>query len=372
MTTLLSAAALLVKQTADEILAASLELAAAVGLPVTSWRVGDPTRTQLRTQARKLESLDAIRLEYARSSFLETATGDMLTLRASDVYNAPREEETFATPTITVDNTGGGYYEIDARGFVFTSSATGATYVNQSTVTIDSLETGVEILLIAEVGGSAGSAAVDEIDEIVSPALDGIEIQGNTASLGVDEQSDEDVKDQCTASLGALSPDGPADAYEFVARNSELTGIDGITRAYSDGDTADGTVTVFVGTATAAVGGASITAIQAAVDVWAQPLCTDATVASMTPVIENMTFTITPASPAAQDAVETALEAYFAEWDYDDAGGLLARDALAAVVRAAVLSFSGSPPYTVVTTVPASDQAYDTDEFPVRGTVTLA
>lgn len=374
MATTLSAAVLLVKQTADEILAASLELCSLLGLAVTSWRVGDPMRTLLRTQARKLESLDAVRNEYARSSFLSTAEGDMLTLRGLDVYNVEREEQTFATPTVTVDNAGGGYFEIDAGGLVFSSTVTGATYVNQSAVVINPLETGVDILLIAEVGGSEGSAALDDVDTIVSPTLTGVTAVTSTASAGVDAQSDEGVKEQCLASLGALSPDGPADAYEYVARNADLTGVEGITRALAAGDSSDGTVTVYVGTATAAVAAPELADIQAAVDVWAQPLCTDATVASMTPVSLTSTFTIVPAAPGAQAQVETDLDAYYADWDHGDTGGLVARDALAAIVRAAVLTATGSAPYTVAVTLLGGglvDYTLTQAQFPVRSTVTL-
>lgn len=369
--TVLSAAVLLVQQTADEIFESALELAALLGLPTTSWRAGDPTRTQLRTQSNKIAQLDGVRLEYARSAFLETAEGDMLKLRALDVYNVEAEEETFATPTVTVDNTGGGLFEVDAGGLVFSDSSTGATYVNQLPVTIDPLETGVEILLIAEVGGAAGSVGVDDIDTIVSPPLEGVEIQGNTASAGVDAQSDEGIKEQCTASLGALSPDGPADAYEYVARNSELTGVEGITRALAVGDSDDGTIQVYVGTASAAVGAPELALIQAAIDIWAQPLCSDATVASMTPVEIETTFTITPAAPEAQDQIEAALDSYFAAWDYDSQGGIVARDALASLVRAAVAEATGSQPHTVVVDVPAADAPYVEDQFPTRGTVTL-
>lgn len=375
MATILSAAVLLVKQTADEILAASLELCALVGLPVTSWRAGDPMRTLLRTQARKLESLDAVRNEYARSSFLSTAEGDMLTLRAQDVYNVERDEETFATPTVTLDNAGGGLFEVDARGAVFSSSVTGATYVNQSAFTIDPLETGVEVLLEAEVGGSAGSAAVDDVDTIVSPTMTGVSIVSSTAAIGVDAQSDEGVVDDCLASLGALSPDGPADAYEFVARNEALTGVTGVTRALAAGDSADGTVTVYVGTATAAVAAPELADIQAAVDVWAQPLCTDATVVSMAPVTLTSTFTIVPAAPGAQSQVETALDQYYAAWDHTDTGGLVAKDALASIVRTAVQEATGSAPHTVVVTLLGGgviDYVLTEAQFPVRGTVVLA
>jgi hypothetical protein len=370
MTTPLSVFSLIAKQTADEIFELALEVAALVGLPVSTWRVGDPTRTQFRALARKAANADEIQVELAKASFItgpegERASGEWLKLRVKDVYGVDAEEATFAAPSITLDNAGGGLFEWDTRGLVVSSSATGATFRSQSPGGINPLETGVVVSLIADVAGSAGSVGLDEIDTIVSPALTGVTIATSSAAVGSDAQSDAGLIEQALATLGALSPNGPADAYEFVARNSELTGIQGVARAQGDGDSTDGTVTVYVATATAALDGPSVAAIQAAVDVWAQPLCTDATVVSGTPQTVPVTFTLTPAHPGAQEAIESAISAYFASVDF---GGSITESALKAIAHAAC----GATLIKAVVTAPASDVALGAGVFPVRGTVVLS
>src|SRR5690606_29570352 len=142
----------------------------------------------------------------------------------------------------------------------------GATYVNQATVTISPFAPSTVVSVVAQEAGVGGSAGVDEIDTIVSPTMTGVTITASTAAVGSDAQSDAGLREQCLATLGALSPAGPADAYEFVARNSALTGIEGVSRAKADGDNATGTVAVYVATTTAALDAPSVAAIQAAID----------------------------------------------------------------------------------------------------------
>ncbi len=369
----LSVFALLAKQTKDEILELVLRVAELVGLPVSSWRTGDPTRTQFSALATKMEAADEARGELARACFItgpeeERAEGDWLTLRVSDVYGIERDESEFSTPSVTVDNTGGGYYELEPGGLVVSSSATGSTFHNQATVIIEPSETGVEISLVADVAGSAGSVGVDEIDTIVSPAIgDVVEIVSSTAAQGSDEQSDTGLIEQALATLGALSPNGPADAYEFVARNEDLTDIAGVTRAKADGDSSDGTVTVYVATTTTALDGPSVAAIQLACDVWAQPLCTDATVVSGTPSTIAVTLSGVPAD--AQEAVESAISALFAGIDF---GGLIARDAITSAARVACATGGFTVAGAIGISAPIADSTLGAGVFPVRGTVTLA
>lgn len=372
MTTTLSLLVLLAKQTKDEILTATLQVAELIGLPVTSWRVGDPTRTQFRALATKLAEVDAIRVEHAKASFItgpvgERAQGAWLTLRSLDVYNVPREEATYSTPTLTLNNAGGGLYVLEPRGLTVLSSVTGASFTNQATVTINPLATGVSVLLIAEAAGSAGSIGAGQINTIVSPALTGVTIASNTASTASDAQSDEGLIAQDLASLGALSPNGPADAYEYVAGNSALTGVVGVTRRLSSGDTATGAVTVYVATTTAAISAPNVALISAAIDTWAQPLCTNATVVSGTPQTINVTLTGVPI--AAQSVVNAALDTLFASIDF---GGLVARDAITSAARVACVAGNFSISGAVGITEPPVDQTLATGVFPVRGTVTLA
>lgn len=368
MTTPISVFSLVVQQFKADFLNAMLDLAETLGLPVTSWRPGDPTRTLFTVDAETFETLDAVQTELAKSAFTETAEGDWLKLRAKDVFGVDAEEATFATATVTVNNSGGGLYDLAPGGLIFLNSTTGATYQNQALVTIAPLASGFGISVIAQAAGSAGSADEGEIDTIVSPALTGVTVAGSTAAVGTDEQSDQGLRDQCTATLGALSPDGPADAYEFVAGNVELTGVAGVTRRLADGDNATGTVTVYVATATAALDGGGVASIQAAIDEWAKPLGFVATVVSGTPVTVPVNLTLTPARPEMQSAIETAIDEYFASIDF---GGTIAPDAIQSAARAAIVA-AGSTVTVVACTSPASPTALSSGQFPVRGTVALA
>ncbi|HEY3499761.1 MAG TPA: baseplate J/gp47 family protein [Polyangiaceae bacterium] len=364
----ISVFSLIVRQTAADFYAAALELAELVGLPVSTWRTGDPTRTMLRADADAFETLDGVQAELAASAFLETATGDWLTLRAKDVYGVERQEATFATSSVTLANAGGGLFELAPGGLILKNETTGATFTNQSTVTINPLAGSTVVSVVAQEAGVGGNSAEDEIDTIVSPTMIGVTISTSTAAVdGADEQSDEDLREQCLATLGSLSPAGPADAYEFVAGNADLTGIAGVTRRKASGDNATGTVTVYVATATSGLDAPSVAAIQSAVDRWATPLAILATVQSGTPVPVNVTLNLTPNLPAMQAVVESAAASYFAGVDF---GGTIAPDAVASAARVAIVAAGGT--VTIVDCSAPTLQTLAANEFPIRGTVTLS
>lgn len=367
MTTPLSVFALIARQTAAEFYTAALELAELVGLPVSTWRTGDPTRTLLRADADAFETLDTAQAEFAKSGFLETAEGDWLTLRAEDVYGVEREDATFATSTVALSNAGGGLYELAPGGLIVKNSTTGATYANQATITVSPGPSTIDVSVVAQEAGAGGSADLDAIDTIVSPALTGVTITASTVAVGSDAQSDAGLREQCLATLGSLSPAGPADAYEYVARNSALTGIEGVSRAAASGDNATGTVTVYVATTTAALDAPSVAAIQSAVNQWARPLAMVATVQSGTPQSVDVDLTLTPARPEMQDVAEAAIDEYFASIEF---GGTIAPDAIQSAVRVAIVAAGSS--VTVVVCTDPSLTVLGASAFPVRGTVVLS
>ena len=360
----LSKLVLLLSTTADEFFAGVLDIARNAGLAVDTWRVGDPTRTLFRALASRLADLEDVAVEYAKSHFLSTAEGDWLALRAKDVYNVDKAQQTFAAPSVTFDNAGGGLYELVDGELIVRSSATGATYALQGLLTIDPLTSGIPGTFVAQIGGSAGTVTANQIDEIVSPTLTGVTIASSTAAVGADAQSDPGLREDCLATLGALSPDGPADAYEYVARSEALTGVAGIVRAKSFGDTTDGTVTVYIATAAAGVSGGVVTAVQAAVDTWAQPLCTLATVASGTPEAIDVTSTRTPYRAEDDVVIEAKIAEYLSGVKF---GGIVARSALIAAHHAAVPDL-----VTVTLTVPAADADLADNEFPIAGSYSLS
>jgi len=355
-------------ETADRILSTGLELAAALGLTPTSWRTGDPTKALFKFVAEVLAARDTVSARYIKAGFLSTATGDWKTVVAAEVYNVTRQEATYATSTITVNNTGGGLYPLEPGELTVRSSTSDKTYHNTASVTINPSETGVEIEVAADEAGSGSSAGTDEIDELVTSLL-GVAIVSSTVAIGVDEQDDDSLEEQCLDSLGALSPNGPPDAYEYVVTNSELTGVTEITRAATVADSDTGEVTVFVAGAAGAVSGASVTAAQTAVGLWAEPLTIEATVSNSTEVAQAITMTVSGDDIQATYAadIEALLAILFSSVAIS---GLLSRSAIISLAQVYLIE-GGASRISVALTVPASNVSLDDGEVVTLGAVSV-
>src|SRR5690606_38669450 len=152
-------------------------------------------------------------------------------------------------------------------------------------------------------------------------------------------------------------PNGPSDAYEFVALNSTLTGTTEPTKAASDGDNTDGTVTLYVAGASGPVSGGALTAVEDAVARWATPLCTAATVSNATEVEVAVEITVHVRTSAGlseadvQARVAAAIEAVFAELPIGGNGGYLHAWMLTSAAHDALDGYA----YNAVLAAPAAD-----------------
>src|SRR5690349_11396549 len=114
-------------EAATRIFDIGIGLAKAVGLPVTSWRTGDPTRSLYKYVATKLAAVDQTVANLARAAVLSVLvqaanSGDAgalawLKVVALEQFGIEVQEATFATSAagfgVTLTNTGGGNYPID-------------------------------------------------------------------------------------------------------------------------------------------------------------------------------------------------------------------------------------------------------------------
>ena len=353
---------LIQRRTFDEIVNIGLEIAQAVGLPVTSWRVGDPTRSLYSFQARVLDLLENVASLTARSAFLRTSTDDWATIIAAEVYGVERVEARASTPTVTIDNTQGAVYEIGVGEIRFRSIATNATFTNTSPVSIGSLESGITIQLTAETPGLAGTVNVNDIDDIITTYL-GLEIVSSTASTGADRQSLESLITQCRASLSQLSPFGPSDIYEFVARDPALTGVSDVNRASSTNDSTTGDVNVYVASVSGPVSIDSLAAVE-------QALLKYATAPTATPhalqseaVPINVTASLTPPQEGASEIFANRYEAILNETAH---ASLISRSKIIAMLHETF------PDVTTLTlTVPAADIQLEEQQVPTIGDVSI-
>ena len=287
-------AGLLVQQDQATIYAAALQLATTLGLPVTSWQPGDPTRSLFMFEAEFLEVLENVVIGFIQSGFLDYAQGVWLQkVLAKQVFNVDVPDAAFATTSVVLSNSGGGVFEIEADGGVipFKNSSSGPTYTSTSGGHLGGTPATLTVTVVADVAGSASSAGASEIDTIVT-SLNGVTCTNPTAAIGLDVQDPSITVQQCRNKSASLSPNGPAAAYEFVALNSALTGILTVTKArvYPDSDTGD--VLLYVAGASGALAGGDVTAVQNAIALWAAPLTITPTVASANGVTVAVTYSI--------------------------------------------------------------------------------
>lgn len=390
MTTQLSLAALLNLQSEEEIFAMALQLATQVGLPVTSWSPGDPTRSLLFLESAVLAALETIAVGYIQSGFLDYAAlpnpdgseNPWLNVLAQQVFGVIVPPATFATTPVTLTNTGGGIYVIGTGDLSVKNSTTGATYTNTAPITLTGVGSSgasgsVSVTADGPFPGSLGSANAGEIDTVVS-GFNGVGVTNPAAAVGVDAQPAQTTVQQCRDKLGSLSPNGPAAAYSYVALNSALTGIQTITRVRTYPTSATGDVTIYVAGASGPVGGGDVTAVQDAIQQWATPLCITPTVLSVTAVTVAVTYTIwiyqsiNATSAQIEAAIQKAIENFFAARPIGGdvippaATGVLYQSMIAAEIGAVFPANT----FRVSVSLPAGDTALTNGQVAILGTVT--
>lgn len=372
---------MIVTETKAAIYARALTVAQGLGLTTTSWAPGDPTRSQYWYLAEVLETLEVVVAGYVKSGFLDHAEGDWLTVLADQYFNVTRTTATYGSCTVELSNLGGGLFVIAAGDVTVRSSVSGKTYRNTSGGTLASSDgvtpTTLSLTFEADEAGTDSNAAATEIDEMVN-TLVGVTCSNTTACVGVDEEDDESLRDRCRAKLGMLSPNGPRDAYAYVVRSSDLTGVSDITRARVVPDSTTGDVQVYVAGASGAVAGGSVTAAQTAVETYAAPLCITPTVANATPVTVAVTYSVWLYSSIGlstsdiEDGIQTALEEMFAARPIGGdiispaTTGKLYQSLIASTIKGAFPDHT----FRVSVSAPAGDTSLAIDEVPVLGTVT--
>lgn len=369
---------LFVQQTKAEIYEYALSVATAIGLPVTTWTAGDPTRSLFHIESEMLAALEASVIGYAQSGFLDYATGDWLTILAQQVYGVTVPSATFATTDVVLTNPGGGLYsDIVAGDLTFKNTTTGKTYTNTTGGTLASGPgTTLTVTVVADEAGSDSSAGIGEIDDLITP-LGSTTCSNPAAAVGVDAQDEETTRVQCRERLGRLSPNGPREAYNDVARDPALTGTTAITRVRSYGDSTTGDVTVYLAGANGAVVEADRALVEAAILEWATPLCITPTVLSCTSVAVPVTYSMSlykssnETATTAAAKVATALEQMFAARPIG--GDIIAPATTGYLYRSLIQSTIQSvfpQAFNVSVTAPSGDTSLTNGQVAAIGTVT--
>ncbi len=372
-----SLATLIIRQTKAEIYEFALGVATALGLPVSSWQAGDPTRSLYHIESELLEALEETAAGFIESGFLDYAEGDWLKILAEQKFGVTVPGATYATTDVVLTNPGGGLYTVDAGDLVFKSTVSGKTYTSTTGGTLASGPgTTLTVTVVADEAGSDSSASIGEIDDMVTP-LGSTTCTNPAAAVGVDAQDDETTRQQCRARRARATPNGPKDAYTDVALDSELTGTSAITRCRAYGDSTTGNVTVYLAGPAGAVVEADRALVELAILANATPLCITPTVLSCSDVTVPVTYTLliykrcnkTAAEIAA--AVEDALEQMLATQPIGGdivapaTTGYLDQSLIASTIRE---TFADA--FSVSVSLPAGNTALTNGQVAALGTVT--
>jgi len=373
----ISLASLISQETKQEIYDKALDIARTIGLPVTSWQPGDPTRSLYWHLSEVMSTVEAVLVGYVASGFLDYAAADdsryqWLVLLAEQVYGYTAREATYATTTVTLTNTAGGLYVIESGDLTFEDSSTGKTFHSTSGGTLASGPgTTLDVDVVADESGSASSASAHGIDTLVTTLL-GVTVDNATAAIGIDEESSSDIAAGCRAKLAALSPNGPGDAYVYVATNATLTGTTGVTLAIATENSTTGNVVVYLAGPNGHVSGADVTAANTAMLLWARPLCVTLTTTSASDVVVPVTYSlriydsVSTTDAAIEAAIANELAEMFVARPIGGDDGKLAKR----LVESTIMRTFPDHAFDVTVSAPAADVALSANAVAVLGAIT--
>lgn len=379
MTTL---ASLTTPLTVEECRTAIYAAIEARGVSTSTWKPGSVVRTMIAGLAIILSAFSNLQAAIAKSGFLALAEGDWLTLVARYVYDVERNTGSFASGTITLVNGGGGVYSGGVGDLVFSAGA-GKTYVSTEAYTLGAGGT-TTVTVQASAIGTASNAAPGDITTMVT-VLNDVTCNNAAALVGTDVESNAALRIRCAEKTGTLSPNGPLDAYAYVARSAvrlaDGTSV-GVTRVRATADGAGNVAVVVAGTSgtlsgTAGDPATDLGAVNAAIQTQVVPLAVTATVAAATAKTIAATYELwirntTGYTDADIEAfVVAALTTFMLE---QPIGGFIIASAPGYVYTSAMIAVIGSAvpgaEVRVLLTVPAADVVIGAAEAPVLGAVT--
>ena len=374
----ISLASLILTETRAAIYNYALGIATSLGLPVTSWQVGDPTRSLYHVLSAKLAAFESNITGYIKSGFLDHSEDVWLKVNAEQTYGVEVPAATYAETTVVLTNSSTtALYIIDPGDLTFASSVTGKTYRNTTGGTLSvGPATTLSVTVVADEAGSDSSAGATEITRLVT-ALDGVTCTNATAAVGIDEQAESVTKQQCKDMQDATSPDGARGAYAYFVRNPTYGGTSAITRVRTYGDSTTGIVTVYLAGPSGGSSAADVALAQLAIVTWCLPLCITPVVAAATNVTIAVTYELwlykscNKTVAEVRTAVSAALGVLFSQRPIGgDAvapattGKIYQSDILATIVKAIPEGFRAS------VSAPSGDTALTAGQVAVLGAVT--
>lgn len=301
-------------RTRTELRDALLARLGGAGFPVTSWPLGGVARTLVEGAAQGAADLWLAVASVARGMLLDRAEGDWLTELARSHYDVQRQPAAFARGYLRLTAvSGAGPYTIAPAALVASDGTRTFRSTNATALTLPAGGT-LDVPVQAETAGADGN--VPTVSVLVSPALAGVDVSspawGGGATWrtadGVDEEGDASVRDRCRARWATLGRGAALAAYAYLA--TTCPAAPGVTRAAVVPGPGDGTVRVYLATASGVASPGEVAAVQAYLDVQAPVTdAPEALAATAVPVTVTMTVQATDTGAANRERVESALVA---------------------------------------------------------------
>lgn len=377
---------LLTPLTIDEAKASVYSILVQLGVPTTGWAVGSVVRCIVALVAIVCVAISRIIVEVAKGGLRDTSTGDWQTLHAQDTYGVTRIAATFGTGTATLSNTGGGVYNPAAGDVVLLDPATNKTFRNVALFSLGAGSPGspttATIDVVAVEAGSASNALPNAGLQLVT-TMSGVTVTANTAIIGTDRETDDQLRIREDESLDALSVSGPAGAYLAVAKKAlraDGTNI-GVTRCLVSPPSSVGIVTVTVATAAGEVSDTGTPSdldyvndyIQGVIPPGCVPAGPTVTVVSAIAQAIDMTATlyVYTTDGRTKTELEAAAESLVTAWlaakpISGDTGGKIYQ----AAIKAKAMSVSQHC-YNASISLPAGDVTITSGYVPVAGTLAI-
>lgn len=376
-----------------EATATILSVAQALGLQTTAWQPLGMARTILATQGQISSDYSKIVNFIAQGGYVSYAaqmvdtTGNpittWMTLVAKNMFNVDRIDATFATGPVPIINGSGTTYTFAAGQFHLSNTTTGKSFSNASAISITPGTTNP--VMRADEAGSASSQAAGTVLGMVTPLV-GVSVGALVSDMvGSDEENNQALLIRCQAKLGSLSPNGPSQAYYFVATTTQTPSGTFINRVNVTVDTSTGIVQVYLANANGVPSGPDIAAIDAAIQAQVVPDGITAVVAAASAVSVAATANVwVPtatglAAPQIQTACGTALGTYFANLPI---GGILDNNSgifvvpineIEATIYNAIVKLAPgfSSRITVVSVLPTGDTVMSPNQVAVLSTTII-
>lgn len=377
--------------TAAEVQQEILDLCATGNLKVTAWQPGSVVRTMIAIISEVIARKSTMEVEIARGGFGDLASPLWAQLWAQQTYDVDFIPESAATGYVTLTNSSDPPqpYVLEPGDLIIAHAVTGKRYRNQDAVTIAASGDTENVAVAADEAGTDSDAAPDEITVVVAPGMPGVTVTNPEAVLGADEETTSALVARTRAKLASLSPNGPKDAYDFVARTQldKFPAVNGslltststpITRTRTAADPLTGAVSVYLATASGAPSPTDVLLVQAGIDRWAEPWCVLATALAAEEVLVPVTYRVflrtTMTVAQVQATIAVALARYFSTVEVggvrfaDETGmdfGRLYVEEVDYVIHDAVAGVE-----RVVVTDPPTNIISEPWQVPVLGTIT--